>query len=74
MGKSKSASVIVRDVIESGYHGVLLILGAYVSYQFTGMSNSIQELNSNVAVLIEKVTSATARLEKLEGAVFKPRR
>lgn len=65
---------IITGVAESGYHGLLLILASYMVYEFKGMSTSIQELNKNVAVLIEKLSFHASRIDKLEDMVSELRR
>ncbi len=65
---------IILGVIESGYHGILIILAGYMVYEFKGMSQSIQELNKNVAVLIEKLSFQASRIDKLESQVIEIQR
>lgn len=55
------------------YHALILILGGYLANEFSVISHNLQTLTSTAAVLVERTSSQSARLERLEIAVFKSR-
>jgi cell division protein FtsB len=53
------------------YHALILVMGGYLANEFSKVSDSIQSLNQNMAVLIERTTVQNARIDRLEKHIFK---
>jgi hypothetical protein len=47
--------------------GVLSLIGAYIANKLVHMTNSVDNLNIRIAVVIEKLENHDRRIEKLEG-------
>ena len=60
-------------IFDNLYHGLMVVMAAFIGQQITSkleiLSQTTQELNKNVAVLIERVANESHRVDKLDQEV-----
>jgi hypothetical protein len=57
--------------VDRAFWGLLTTSVIYGTMQVKQLSNSVEELNIKMAVVLEKISSQESRLEKLEERKFK---
>ena len=57
------------EVFSKVFQSLLLALGTYFATEFSNLSRSIQQLNQNVAVLIERTTTQSQEILDIKSRI-----